>query len=296
LKKMLASFLCLFLLVVCLGASTSTITSSIALDRLPDQDTASRAGAPAHLDRLAALPSLARQFALGVKRIVIDPGHGGKDCGAMSCNHLAEKDITLAIARALKENLEKQIGCKVILTRTRDQFVTLEERTRIANEAKADLFISIHANAHVDTTQSGIETYYLNFAKDQESARVAALENRPSNKGMSDLKVLLTKLLAATKVNESAALARQVQRNIIAKLKAKGDKVRDLGVKQAPFRVLLGAEMPSILIETAFITNRTDESRLKNGQFQQNLAKGITAGIESYIAEVKRVAKAGERS
>ena len=113
---------------------------------------------------------------------------------------------------------------------------------------------------------------------------------------MSDLKALLHKLLLTTKVNESAALARQVQRNLIAKLKAKGDKVRDLGVKQAPFRVLLGAEMPSVLIETAFITNRADECRLNSRQFQQNLAKGITAGIESYITEVKRVAKAGERS
>jgi N-acetylmuramoyl-L-alanine amidase len=296
LTKPLTSFLCLLLLVICVGANLSTIAPSVAFDRPPEQQAAPRAAAPAHMDRLAALPSLARQFALGVKRIVVDPGHGGKDRGASSCNQIAEKDITLAIAMALKENLEKEIGCKVILTRTRDQFLTLEERTRIANEAKADLFISIHANAHMDTSLSGVETYYLNFAKDQESARVAALENRPSNKSMSDLKVLLSRLLFTTKVNESAALARQVQRNLIAKLKAKGDKVRDLGVKQAPFRVLLGAEMPSVLIETAFITNRNDESRLNSRQFQQNLAKGITAGIESYITEVKRVAKAGERS
>jgi len=296
LTKLSTSFLCLFLLAICICTNPSTISPSIAFDRIPDQQIASKAAAPAHLDQVAALPSLARQFALGVKRIVIDPGHGGKDCGAISCHHIAEKDITLAIAKVLKENLEKEIGCKVILTRTRDQFLTLEERARIANEAKADLFISIHANAHVDTTLSGIETYYLNFAKDQESARVAALENRPSNKSMSDLKALLHKLLFTTKVNESAALARQIQRNVIAKLKAKGDKVRDLGVKQAPFRVLLGTEMPGVLIETAFITNRTDESRLNSRQFQQNLAKGITAGIESYITEVKRVAKAGERS
>ena len=254
-------------------------------------------GARAHdTSRVAALPSLARQFALGVKCIVIDPGHGGKDCGAMSCNRIAEKDITLAIAKALKGILEKENRCKVILTRTRDQFLTLEERTRIANAAKADLFISIHANAHLDATLSGIETYHLNFAKDQESARVAALENRPSNKSMSELKNLLNMLLTTTKINESASLARQVHRNIIAKLNTKGDKVRDLGVKQAPFQVLLGAEMPSILIETAFITNRIDESRLKSRQFQENLAKGIAAGILSYVVEVKRVAKAGERS
>jgi N-acetylmuramoyl-L-alanine amidase len=295
LTKRLPSFRCLLVLAMVLGAGASIITLSVALDRLPAEEKLPRTGTLNNLDRPTALPSLARQFALGVKRIVIDPGHGGKDCGAMSCNHIAEKDITLAISKALKENLEKEIRCKVILTRTRDQFLTLEERTRIANDAKADLFISIHANAHSDTTLSGVETYYLNFAKDQESARVAALENRPSNRSMSELKALLNKLLVATKANESASLARQVQRNIIAKLKAKGDKVHDLGVKQAPFRVLLGAEMPSILIETAFITNSTDESRLKSGQFQQNLAKGITAGIDSYIAEVKRVAKAGER-
>ena len=243
-----------------------------------------------------SLPSLARQLALGVNRIVIDPGHGGKDWGAISCHHVAEKDITLIIARALKENLEAKLGCKVILTRTRDQFVALDERTQIANAAKADLFISIHANAHVDPSLSGVETYSLNFAKDQESARVAALENAPSHKTLSELKPLLQKLVLTTKINESAALARQVQRNIVAKLRAKGDKVRDLGVKQAPFHVLLGAEMPSVLIETAFISNAKDECRLNDRQFQQDLVKGITAGIESYLMEVKRVAKAGERS
>jgi N-acetylmuramoyl-L-alanine amidase len=278
-----------------LGANPSTIITAIAFESLPGQSSPP-GGRPLDTGHVAALPSLARQFALGVKCVVIDPGHGGKDCGAISCNRIAEKDLTLAIATVLKEVLEKEVRCKVVLTRTRDQFLTLEERARIANEVRADLFISIHTNAHLDNTLSGVETYYLNFAKDQESARVAALENRPSNKSMSELKALLNKLLAATKLNESAALARQVQRNIIAKLNAKGDKVRDLGVKQAPFRVLLGTEMPSILIETAFISNRTDESRLKSRQFQENLAKGITAGIASYIAEVKRVAKAAERS
>jgi N-acetylmuramoyl-L-alanine amidase len=248
------------------------------------------------LSTAAPLPSLAKQLGLGIKRIVVDPGHGGKDCGATSCRRIAEKDITLALAKALKENLEARIGCKVILTRTGDQFLTLEERTRIANEAKADLFISIHANAHVDKNLSGVETFFLNFAKDQESARVAALENAPSRRSMSDLKVLLERLLFSTKINESAALARQVQRNIVAKLRAKGDKVRDLGVKQAPFRVLLGAQMPGVLIETGFITNPEEEMRLNNAQFRQNLVKGISAGVESYIKETGKVAKAGERS
>jgi N-acetylmuramoyl-L-alanine amidase len=247
------------------------------------------------LSTAAPLPSLAKQLGLGIKRIVVDPGHGGKDCGATGCRRIAEKDITLALAKALKENLEARIGCKVILTRTGDQFLTLEERTRIANDAKADLFISIHANAHLDKNLSGVETFYLNFAKDQESARVAALENAPSRKTMSDLKALLEKLLFSTKINESAALARQVQRNIVAKLRAKGDKVRDLGVKQAPFRVLLGAQMPGVLIETGFITNPEEEMRLNNAQFRQNLVKGISAGVEAYIMETGKVAKTGER-
>jgi N-acetylmuramoyl-L-alanine amidase len=267
-----------------------------AADRAQPRPAASPSASPQGHQPLAALPSLARQFALGVKLIVIDPGHGGRDTGAISCNRVTEKDITLAIAQELKGSLETAFGCKVILTRTRDQFVTLDERTRMANAAKADLFVSIHANAHKDPTLSGIETYSLNFARDQESARVAALENAPSKKTLSDIRPLLQKLLLTTKTTESESLAKHVQRNIIAKLRAKGDKVRDLGVKQAPFLVLLGADMPSVLIETAFLTNARDECRLKDRQFQQNLVKGITLGIESYLKEIKRVAKAGERS
>jgi N-acetylmuramoyl-L-alanine amidase len=287
----------LLVLMVGLGFGLPTEAPAAAAGDRPHAQPASISGAsPTGSEYLAALPSLAKQFALGVKLIVVDPGHGGKDWGAISCHNIAEKDVTLTIAQSLKESLEAAVGCKVILTRTRDQFIALDERTRIANAAKADLFISIHANAHKDPSLSGVETYSLNFAGDQESARVAALENAPSKKTLSDLRPLLQKLLLTTKISESAALAKQVQRNIIAKLRAKGDKVRDLGVKQAPFHVLLGAEMPSVLIETAFISNAKDECRLNDRQFQQNLVKGITAGIESYLMETKKVAKAGERS
>jgi len=290
--------LCCWLFAVAIGlaALSPAIAPAASADRSYGQPAPSAGVSPTASEHFAALPSLARQFALGVKVIVIDPGHGGRDTGAMSCNHVAEKDVTLAIAQELKGSLEAAFGCKVILTRTRDQFIALDERTRIANAAKADLFISIHANAHKDPTLSGIETYSLNFAKDQESARVAALENAPSKKTLSDLRALLQKLLLTTKTAESESLAKHVQRNIVAKLRAKGDKVRDLGVKQAPFLVLLGAEMPSVLVETAFLTNAKDECRLKDRQFQQNLVKGITAGIESYLKEIKKVAKAGERS
>lgn len=255
------------------------------------------APAPARSPALAAppLPSLAKQLALGVKQIVLDPGHGGKDSGAISCHGIAEKDLTLAFAKLLKKQLETRLGCKVLLTRTHDRFLSLEDRARVANNAKADLFISVHANAHLDPALAGFETFSLNFARDQESARVAALENATSRKAMSDLKPLLEKLLRTTKINESAALASQVQRNTVAKLRAKGDKVRDLGVKQAPFHVLLGAQMPSVLIEIGFLTNQEEEKRLKTRQYQQNLVAGITAGVESYLMETKKVAKAGVR-
>lgn len=274
----------------------STVAQAAGQDSGHCRETISGTESPVLRLAAAPLPSLARQLALGVKRIVVDPGHGGKDWGAISCHRLAEKDITLAIARALKENLEARLGCKVILTRNRDEFLSLEERTGIANAARADLFISIHANAHVDRTLAGIETFSLNFAKDQESARVAALENAPSRKSLSDLKALLQKLMLTTKIKESAALAGQIQRNIVAKLRGKGDKVRDLGVKQAPFRVLLGAEMPSVLVESGFITNSDEEIRLNSRQFQQNLVRGITAGVQLYLMEIKKVAKAGDRS
>jgi N-acetylmuramoyl-L-alanine amidase len=241
-----------------------------------------------------AAPTLARQLALGVKRIVLDPGHGGKDKGAISPNKVYEKDIVLSIARHLKKDLEEKTGCEVILTRTKDRFISLEERTAIANSQKADLFISIHTNAHEDKQYHGIETYFLNLSKDKESARVAAFENATSTKKVSDLEAILHDLLLSTKINESARLAKEVQKCTVRTIKRDYESVRDLGTKQAPFYVLLGAEMPSILIETAFLTNAQEEKRLKDSAFQDKLAKGITAGIESYIQQMRGFAKKGD--
>ena len=241
-----------------------------------------------------ALPTLTRQLALGVKRIVLDPGHGGKDKGAISPNKVYEKDIVLAIAKHLKKDLEEKTGCEVILTRTKDSFLSLEERTAIANSQKADLFISIHTNAHEDKQYHGIETYFLNLSKDKESARVAALENATSTKKVSDLEAILHDLLLNTKINESARLAKEVQKCTVRTIKRDYENIRDLGTKQAPFYVLLGAEMPSILIETAFLTNAQEEKRLKDSAFQDKLAKGITAGIESYIQQMRGFAKKGD--
>ncbi len=239
------------------------------------------------------VPSLARQLALEVRRIVIDPGHGGKDTGAISPNHIFEKEITLAVAKELKRILEQRTGCEVILTRTDDRSVPLEERTAFANSHKADLFISIHTNAHEDRTRHGTETYSLNLSNDQESARVAAFENATANKKISDLEAILHDLMLNTKVKESSRLAQEVQANLVKKLRPAYRGTRDLGTKQAPFYVLLGAEMPCILVETAFLTNEREEHLLRDRGFQKNLAMGISNGVESYIRKMRSFAHAG---
>jgi N-acetylmuramoyl-L-alanine amidase len=243
----------------------------------------------------STLPTLAHQLALDVKRIVLDPGHGGKDKGGIGPNNVYEKDIVLSIAKRLKKKLEAKTGCEVTLTRTKDRFISLEERTAIANSKKADLFISIHTNAHEDRQYHGIETYFLNLSNDQESARVAALENATTTKKVSDLEAILHDLLLNTKLNESSRLARGVQRHTVSAVKTDYENVRDLGTKQAPFYVLLGAEMPSILIETAFITNEEEVTRLKDPAFQDKLAQGITAGVQTYIQQVRGFAKRGDQ-
>lgn len=239
------------------------------------------------------LPSLARQLGLGVGRVVLDPGHGGHDKGAIGHNRTYEKDITLAIAKRLKKILEQQTSCEVILTRTDDRFISLEQRTAIANGKKADLFISIHTNANENRSVHGTETYFLNLSTDRESVRVAAYENATSAKKISDLEAILKDLLQNTKLNESARLAATVHRQVVRELTKKYQKVRDLGVKQAPFYVLLGAEMPSILIETAFISNSREEHLLKQKQFQNRIAQGIARGISNYVDVMKKTAQLG---
>jgi len=245
----------------------------------------------------AKLPSLARQLGLEVKRIVIDPGHGGKDKGATGPNGVHEKTVTLALALELKKILESQMNCQVTLTRTSDRFVPLEARAAMANAQKADLFISIHTNAHNDPRYFGTETYFLDFSKDQESARVAAFENATSTKQISDLEKILQDLLMNTKIKESSQLAKQVQTHIVRGLRGgQYGEVRDLGVKQAPFWVLLGAEMPCILVETAFITHPREEARLKDGEFRRCMAEGMASGIGAYIQQMKGLARLGDRS
>ncbi|WP_156955594.1 N-acetylmuramoyl-L-alanine amidase, partial [Thermodesulfobacterium hydrogeniphilum] len=227
--------------------------------------------------------NLARQLGLGIKRIVIDPGHGGRDAGAIGPTGLKEKDVVLRIAKILQKKLKKRLNVEVILTRNRDIFIPLMKRAAIANSKKADLFISIHANASPDSAARGIETYYLNFTTDPEAMRVAALENAVSNKRLSDLQDLVKAILANTKLSESRLLAEKIQNQLIRSLSRYYPDTIDRGVKYAPFLVLVGTRMPAVLVEVSFISNPTEEARLKNTHYLDLIAEGIAKGIKIYI-------------
>jgi len=237
--------------------------------------------------------SLARQLGLNVKRIVIDPGHGGKDPGCNASGGVKEKNIVLSIARILKKKIKEEIGCEVFLTRNRDVFLPLERRTAIANMKKADLFISLHVNAHRNRKISGLETYFLNMATDERSVMVAARENATSQKNISDLQTILNDLMLNTKIAESSRLAHEVQKGMVSRVRKKYTRARSLGVKQAPFYVLIGAQMPSVLVETGFLTNRTERKRLLSKKYQESVAEGICAGIKTYIKSIDQKYKGG---
>ncbi len=227
--------------------------------------------------------SLAQQLGLGVKKIVIDPGHGGKDPGAMA-HGLKEKDIVLRVAKKLKPLLEKETGCQVVITRKDDRYISLEERTAIANTNDADLFISLHINAHHLSKVHGLETYFLSLSTNAEAMRVAARENSISERQLSDLQDILSDLLNNSNIDESSQLAQYVHNSILSGLERNDfHNIKNLGVKQAPFTVLIGAEMPAILIEIAFISNPIDAKNLKKDAFLNSVASDIANGIQGYI-------------
>jgi N-acetylmuramoyl-L-alanine amidase len=235
--------------------------------------------------------ALAKQLALGVRRIVIDPGHGGKDPGATGyLKSVREKNVTLEISRRLARKIRQRLGCEAVLTRKGDTALSLEERTARANTKSADLFISIHTNANKTRHCYGIETYFLNLATDKDAILVAARENATSAKNISDLEAILSDLMKNAKIDESSRLAGYVQEAIIRKLKPRYRRIKDKGVKQAPFYVLLGAEMPCILIEVAFITNPRECRRLNTAAYQEDIADAIVTGIQRYIKEIRPVA------
>jgi len=231
--------------------------------------------------------SLAKQLGLSVKTIVIDSGHGGKDPGALGAKGIKEKDIVLKIAKLLEKKFKEKTDITVILTRRKDVFIPLEERTAIANTKKADIFVSIHVNASRNKNAAGIETYYLNLASDKGAIETAARENAISTKKISDLQIILNDLMLNSKIDESSRLAGTVQKYLVDHLNKEGKHSKNLGVKRAPFYVLIGAAMPSILVETAFITNSEDEKKLKDDKHLDVIAEGIFKGISKYIEETK---------
>jgi len=226
--------------------------------------------------------SLAQQLGLGVGTIVIDPGHGGKDPGAIAFG-LKEKDIVLKVAKKLAEHLRNDLDAKVLLTRNDDYFLPLEERTAIANTNDADLFISLHINAHPSPRVRGFETYFLNLSTNDEAMRVAARENATSAHQMSDLQDILSDIMQNSKINESSRLAQQVHNSIVSGLSPTPFVLKNMGVKQAPFYVLIGAGMPAILIELAFISNPEDAELLANSLFIDKMTGTISKGIRQYV-------------
>ncbi len=221
-----------------------------------------------------------------VKRIAIDAGHGGDDVGASGyLDGVYEKDVTLQIAKKLAEKLRQELRCEVVMTRDGDQHLSLEERTAIANTANADLFISVHTNAHMDAKEFGIETYFLNLATDDGAILVAARENATSRKNISDLQDVLNELMANVKITESRRLGDYVQESLVRHMRERYSNIKDKGVKQAPFYVLLGAQMPAILIQTSFITNARECKRLSSPEYQHQLCDAILNGVRRYVEE-----------
>ena len=239
--------------------------------------------------------SLRQALGLKIKTVVIDPGHGGHDPGAIGPNGVKEKDINLKIAKELKKILDnkgKEIGVeKVYLTRSTDRFIPLEERTAIAKKYNADLFISLHCNASTNRRAAGSETYILSFTKNKRSLEVAARENATTTKGLSDLDDILKKYLLSSKIEESEKFAAYVQSSIYNEVSRKYRAFKNKGVKRAPFIVLVGADIPSILVETSFISNPTEEKRLNNSRYRTRIAEGIYNGIKQYSSEIHTASK-----
>jgi N-acetylmuramoyl-L-alanine amidase len=228
--------------------------------------------------------TLTRALGLKIGRIVIDPGHGGHDTGTIGPTGLMEKDLCLDVALRLGKIIQQKLpGAEVIYTRSDDTFIPLEERTRIANEAKADLFISIHANASRDTGARGIETYYLNLKGSPEAMEVAARENATSQEGIHNLQDVVKEIARTEKIDESREFAEDIQDSLTKHIFRTTRTAKNRGVRKAPFVVLIGADMPSILTEISFLSNPWDEKQLKNPVQRQRVAEGLYQGVASYL-------------
>ena len=268
-----------------IAGAYAALGSPLALDaapRIPDlAPVRPVAPTPPPLKNLGGGFSIARQLGLGVSRIVIDPGHGGHDPGARG-KSVSESEVVLDVALRLEKLLQKVPGVEVILTRRTDDFIPLPERTAIANREGADLFLSIHANASTNTQARGIETYFLNFASNLSAAGVAARENAASGQAMGALPDIVKAIALNNKLDESRDFANEVQHAMIDRLRGTNKTVKDLGVKQAPFVVLIGAAMPSVLAEISFVTNTQEARLLKAGAYRDRIAEALFSAIRKY--------------
>ncbi len=238
--------------------------------------------------------SMARQLGLGVARIVIDPGHGGRDPGARG-KGIRESEVVLDVARRLEELLSQDPRFEVVMTRRSDEFVALEERTAIANRERADLFLSIHANASRRPHAGGAETYFLNFASNPEAEAVAARENSSSGRTMRNLPDMVQAIALNNKLDESRDFAEMVQQAMARRLRTQHPELKDLGVKQAPFVVLIGAKMPSVLSEISFVTNATEARLLADGGYRQRIAEALYNAVRRYQSSLKQVGATAEQ-
>ena len=280
-----------------------TRTTKPSAARAADDVPPAAAGAPgivasATTTQGQAPASMLRALGLKINRIVIDAGHGGHDSGTLGPGGLEEKDVVLDVALRLGALLKSRLGASVVYTRSDDTFIPLETRTAIANQAQADLFISVHANSSRDTAARGVEVYYLNFTNSADALEVAARENASSTESIHQLSDLVKKIALQDKISESRAFAEDVDESLYAGLEEGNAGLKDRGVKKAPFVVLIGANMPSILAEISFLTNPEDAQELRQPKYRERIAESLYRGVARYVSSMNgmRVAQAGTRT
>lgn len=265
-------------------------------ERGPSQDDASPVARPAKRNR-AGGTSLTRALGLKMGKIVIDPGHGGRDTGTIGPNGLMEKDVALDVAKRLAKLVEERLGAQVVLTRSEDVTLPLEARTELANQEKADLFLSIHVNASRYQGVNGVETYYLNLTRSRADLEVAARENAGSSRSLHQLTELVQKIALDDKIEESRDFASHLQTALYQLARDQDPRSRNRGVKKAPFVVLIGTQMPSVLVELGFVSNPTEERLLREESHRQRIAEALCDGVANYAATLShfQVARTGAR-
>jgi N-acetylmuramoyl-L-alanine amidase len=264
------------------GASSRKSKRGAAADRAAADPVDPASPARAAVPTSDGQTSLVRALGLKIGRIVIDAGHGGHDSGTIGVDGLEEKDVVLDVALRLGKLLHERLGSEIIYTRSDDTFIPLETRTAIANKAQADLFLSIHANSSSDSSARGVETYYLNFTSQPDALEVAARENAVSDQSIHQLSDLVKKIALRDKIDESREFASNVEENLYAGLERGNTGLRNRGVKKAPFVVLIGANMPSILAEISFVTNPKDADQLRQPEYRQRVAESLYKGVAKY--------------